>query len=132
MARVLWYLLLIAPPIMLAVAISERLTAHSADEAFGEVFISAPFVLAALILAPVVLAATLSSRSVSGEARTATFMLCAAFVPMYGIILVTEARLGWPASDSWRLWAGVLVLVNGGWLVLLVKLRRWLRRCRVA
>ena len=126
--RILWYLLIATPLLALAAGISACMTARSADESLGQVFVVMPFEFAALLIALVVLVATLRARAMSREERALSLATCGALAPMYVLIMVTVALLGWPRSDSWRIWAAVLTLLNGAWLWVMLELRRRARR----
>jgi hypothetical protein len=53
--RILWYLLIFTPALALVSGIDATIRAKSADEALGQVFVTAPFCVGTFLLAVVVL-----------------------------------------------------------------------------
>ena len=127
--RILWYLLVFTPALALVAGIDATVTAKSADEALGQVFVAAPFCLAAFLLAVVVLISTVRSRAMRREEKIVSAWVCGAVFPMLLLVAITPA-VYWHRSERWPIWAGVLAIVNVGWITLMVRARRKANRYR--
>jgi hypothetical protein len=122
--RILWYLLIVTPVIALVAGIDAAITAKSADEALGQVFVVAPFCVATSLLAIAVLISTVRSRAMPRGEKIISAWVCGAVLPMLLLVAITPALLHWPPSPRWPIWAGMLTIVNAGWLALMVAARR--------
>jgi hypothetical protein len=126
--RVLWYLLVFTPVLALVAAIDASITAESADEALGQVFVVAPFCVITFLLAVVVLISTLRSRTMQRQEKILSAWVCSAFVPMLLLVVITPAVLHWPPGKLWPMWAALLTIVNAGWIALMLTARRKAKR----
>jgi uncharacterized membrane-anchored protein len=129
--RTLWYLFIFTPALALVAGIDATITAKSADEALGQVFVVAPFCIATFLLAVVVLISTVRSRAMRRAEKIVSAWVCSAVFPMLLLVAITPALLHWPASARWPMWAGVMTIVNAGWLALMVAARRKANRYRL-
>jgi hypothetical protein len=128
--RALWYLLILTPALALVAGIGASITAKSADEALGQVFVVAPFCVGTFLLAVVVLIATVRSRAMSRGEKIVSAWVCGAFFPMLLLVAITPALLRWPPSDRWPAWALAMTILNAAWLTLLITARRRANRYR--
>ena len=122
--RILWYLLIFTPVLALVAGIDATIRAKSADEALGQVFVVAPFCIGTFLLAVVVLISTVRSQAMPREEKIISAWVCSAVFPMLLLVTITPAFLHWPPSPRWPIWAGMLAIVNAGWLALMVAARR--------
>ena len=127
--RILWYLLVLTPALALVAAIDAAITARSADEALGQVFVVAPFYVAAFFLAVIVLISTVRSRAMRREEKIISAWVCGAVFPML-LLGALAPGFSWPRTERWPMWAGLLTIVNAGWIALLVAARRKANRYR--
>lgn len=127
--RILWYLLVLTPALALVAAIDAAITARSADEALGQVFVVAPFCVAAFLLAVIVLISTVRSRAMQREEKIVSAWVCGAFFPMLLLVTITPG-FSWTRSERWPMWAGILTIVNAGWVTLMIVARRKANRYR--
>ena len=128
--RALWYLLILTPTLALVAGIDASITAKSADEALGQVFVVTPFCIATFLLAVVVVILTVRSRAMSHGEKIVSAWVCAAFFPMLLLVAITSALLGWPRSTRWPMWALAMTIVNAAWITLLITARRRANRYR--
>jgi uncharacterized membrane-anchored protein len=122
--RILWYLLIFTPALALVAGIDAAIRAKSADEALGQVFVTAPFCVGTFLLAVVVLILTVRSRAMTRGEKIITAWVCSAVFPMLLLVAITPALLHWPPSPRWPVWAGMLTIVNAGWLALMIAAKR--------
>lgn len=127
--RILWYLLVLTPLVALVAAIDAAITARSADEALGQVFVVAPFYVAAFLLAVIVLISTVRSRAMHREEKIVSAWVCGAVFPML-VLGAVASGFSWPRSERWPMWAGLLTVVNAGWIALMVAAKRKANRYR--
>jgi hypothetical protein len=122
--RILWYLLTFTPVLALVAGIDAAMTAKSADEALGQVFFVAPFCIATFLLAIAVLISTARSRAMQRQEKIVSAWVCSAVIPMLLLVAATPAISQATPRDRWPMWAGILTIVNAGWLALMVAARR--------
>ena len=128
--RALWYLLILTPALALVGGIDASITAKSADEALGQVFVVAPFCIATFLLAVVVLISTVRSRAMSHGEKIVSAWVCGAVFPMLLLVAITPALLGWPPGKRWPMWALAMTILNAAWLTLMVAARRRAKEAR--
>src|SRR5215471_18810534 len=88
-----WWLLALAPPLNLVLALEPLVTGRAPEEALGG-FVTVPLLIATLLLAPAVMVRALTSPELSRKQKLLCFALCIGALPMFLLVQEIWSVLG--------------------------------------